>query len=63
MTILSTPSRQIADFAAKLGQQELEQKVRRLAEFRGGADADSIGRVMAKVWNLSVLESFAGEFH
>ncbi len=46
-----------------LSQQELEQKVLRLAEFSGGADADSIRKIMAKVWNLSVLESFAGEFH
>ncbi len=46
-----------------LSQQELEQKVLRLAEFSGRVDADSIGRIIAKTWNLSALESFAGEFH
>ena len=46
-----------------LSQRELEQKVLRLAEFSGRADADSIRRIIAETWNLSVLESFASEFH
>ncbi len=46
-----------------LSQQELEQKVLRLAEFSGRMDADSIRRIIAKTWRLSAMESFAGEFH
>lgn len=45
-----------------LSQQELEQKVLRLAAFSGRVDADSMKRIISKAWALSAIESFSAEF-
>jgi len=45
-----------------LSRQELEDKAMRLAQFRGGATPEEMGRWIARMWNLDQLESAADIF-